>query len=455
VDSDANLDQTCDHCGYDLQGLPEGRCPECGRPCFRFTDRARVVIQSANACAVEALGHRLQGQRAPGPLAWLCSVAGAIEPWHLLVAIATGPRGVGLHALESCGVGGTDLARVGRGDLARGGGRALRDDGVAEADDEDAQFEQALAHGDGLGGVVDDDRADGGGGLEHVEAGGLDLLAGVRDVVARRCDALGLAQEISIALLALQATVTGRALEKSVGRPRWMSSSVTRWLAGDESARPAAQGLAERAGEDVDLAPRVVRSRSRHRPLPEASALPPPCACRSVRACRGRVVPITPWPWESSTTSMALYSSQRRRMAGQVGDGAFHAEDAVGDDPDLPGDLGVVAGGGEAFSRELRSSVLVDGLVDALLDDRGQADGVDDAGVVEFIGDDDVARLAERGEDGLVGGPAGDERVGAPRCPCSGRCGLEVFVRRERAADEADGGGARAVVAEALDARPR
>lgn len=111
VDSDANLDQTCDHCGYDLQGLPKGRCPECGRPCFRFTDRARVVIQSANACAVEALGHRLQGQRAPGPLAWLCSVAGAIEPWHFLVAIATGPRGVGLHALESCGVGGTDLAR--------------------------------------------------------------------------------------------------------------------------------------------------------------------------------------------------------------------------------------------------------------------------------------------------------------------------------------------------------
>jgi hypothetical protein len=30
---------------------------------------------------------------------------------------------------------------------------------------------------------------------------------------------------------------------------------------------------------------------------------------------------------------------------GEVGDGAFHAEDAVGDDPDLAGDLGVGLGG--------------------------------------------------------------------------------------------------------------
>jgi hypothetical protein len=62
---------------------------------------------------------------------------------------------------------------------------------------------------------------------------------------------------------------------------------------------------------------------------------------------------------------------------GEVGDGAFHAEDAVGNDPDLTGDFGVLAGGFEsaaeaAFAFEL--VVGVDGLVQAFLDGGGEAD---------------------------------------------------------------------------------
>ncbi len=52
---------------------------------------------------------------------------------------------------------------VGGGDLDPQAGVPLGDDGVAEADDEDAEFEEAFAHGDGFGGFVDDDGADGGG----------------------------------------------------------------------------------------------------------------------------------------------------------------------------------------------------------------------------------------------------------------------------------------------------
>ena len=51
-----------------------------------------------------------------------------------------------------------------------------------------------IGHGDGLGGVVHDDGADGGGGLEDLEAGRADLLAGVGDVLAQAFDALRLAE---------------------------------------------------------------------------------------------------------------------------------------------------------------------------------------------------------------------------------------------------------------------
>lgn len=37
---------TCRQCGYDLQGLPESRCPECGTP-FDPGERAQIIARAA------------------------------------------------------------------------------------------------------------------------------------------------------------------------------------------------------------------------------------------------------------------------------------------------------------------------------------------------------------------------------------------------------------------------
>lgn len=93
----------CPFCGYDMTGSTSGRCPECGRPVFRFTDRAREVIVRANQRVLSLLGEGHPLQRTPkwpGPRL----ESTEIKPCHILLGLLDGPRGVGYHALEACGV---------------------------------------------------------------------------------------------------------------------------------------------------------------------------------------------------------------------------------------------------------------------------------------------------------------------------------------------------------------
>ena len=136
---------------------------------------------------------------------------------------------------------------------------------------------------------------------------------------------------------------------------------------------------------------------------------------------------------------------------GEVGDVAFHGEDAVGDQPDLAGDLGVVFGAFEHLSARIHVGVFVDGLLDAFLDDRREAHRVDDARVVEGVGDDDVAGFAGGGEEGLGRVPAGDEGVGGFGAHVLGDGLFEGMVGGESAADEADGCGAGSVGFQCFD----
>lgn len=137
----------------------------------------------------------------------------------------------------------------------------------------------------------------------------------------------------------------------------------------------------------------------------------------------------------------------------EVGDVAFHGEDAVGDEPDLSGDFGVVLRFFERGFARVHVRVGVDAFLDAFLDDRGQAHGVHDARVVEGIGDDDVTRFADGREECFSRVPATDEGVGGLGPHELGDGFFEGVVRGEGAADEADGCGSRAVGSESFDSR--
>ena len=118
---------------------------------------------------------------------------------------------------------------------------------------------------------------------------------------------------------------------------------------------------------------------------------------------------------------------------------ALHREDSIRDHPRHTGHVRIVHGLLKDLSQMRHVAVTIDRLVEPLLDHGGQTNAVDDAGVVELVADDDVARLAEGRIDGLIGRPAGDERIRGldTEKVCDSR--LETFVGIECAADESNG----------------
>ncbi len=93
--------------------------------------------------------------------------------------------------------------------------------------------------------------------------------------------------------------------------------------------------------------------------------------------------------------------TRQRDDVGELRDVAFHGEDAVGEDQ-----LETRAFGGFELLLEIRHvGVLVDGGL-AFGDRLGEADGVDDRGVIQLIGDDDVLLAEQGGDEAFVGVPA-------------------------------------------------
>lgn len=307
--------------------------------------------------------------------------------------------------------------------------RALRHHRVAEADHEDAVLEELLGHRDGFGGVADDDGADGGGGFEDLEAGGGELLSRICSDVAQLLDPLRLVHQRADRCVRARRDRHGQRVGEE-RRASALDDELDEVLGTrDKPARAAAERFAEGAGEDIDLADHVVVL---------------------VRAASGFAHDAVPVGIVDDEQGVVLIAECAE--PGEVGDVAFHREHAVGDDPDLPGDVRVILGFFKRFTRGVHVGVLEDALLHALFDDGGESDGVDDAGVVELVGDDDVARFAAGGEEGLGRVPAGDEGVRGLGAHVLGDGLLEGEVRGECAADEADGRGARAVLAEGLDA---
>ena len=313
---------------------------------------------------------------------------------------------------------------------------AFGDDGVAEADDEDAVVEEFLGHCDRGCGFSHDDGADRGGGFEDIEVGfALDLLAAVLRDVAEFLDALGLVHQRA---------------DRGVGAGGdgdWEGVTEEGWSAalddevdevlgcGDESACAASESFAEGAGEDIDLGLAVLVDHSKVFVCAASGFAHDAVAVGVVDAevCAVFIAELSQF-WE-------------------VSDVAFHGEDAIGDEPDLSGDFGVVLCFFECGFARIHVRVGVDRFLDAFLDDRGEAHGVHDASMVEGVGDDDVSRLAHGWEERFGRVPAGDEGVG-------GFCSHELCNRflksmmgGEGAADEADGCGSGAVLLEGFDPR--
>jgi hypothetical protein len=85
---------------------------------------------------------------------------------------------------------------------------------------------------------------------------------------------------------------------------------------------------------------------------------------------------------------------------------AFHGEHAVGHHPQHAGHIRVGPRLRQDPTKIVHIGVLVHGLVDTLLDHGGKTHRIDDAGVVQRIGDDHVARIAERRKERLGCRPA-------------------------------------------------
>ena len=127
----------------------------------------------------------------------------------------------------------------------------------------------------------------------------------------------------------------------------------------------------------------------------------------------------------------------------QLREVALHREDAVGDHE-------------RALPRFQRGELLAQGvhvgvLVDRLARGLREPDRVDDRRVVQLVGEDHRVLVGQARDRGLVRVPArhvGERGLGADEL---GELALELEVRLERAADEAHGRRARAVLAEPLD----
>ncbi len=318
---------------------------------------------------------------------------------------------------------------MGGGDLATESGLALGDDRVAEADHEDAEFEQASAHRDRLRGVVHDDRADRGRALQHLEADASDAFAGGGGVGAELRDPLGLAHEDLDRLVGAARDRRGQRVREERRAAPLDHEFDHRPRAGHVAAGATPEGLAERAREEVD--PRAV-----HAPV-------------LVRATTGRAHDAGAVAVVDHELRVELVAD--RAECRQIADVALHAEDAVGDDPDLAGHVGVRLGGDKLLAQVVEIAVLVDTLVDALLDHRREPDAVDDRSVVELVGDDEIARLAERREDRFVRIPAAREGVRRLDTVELGDAILKTLVAVEGAADESHARGARAVATQSFE----
>ena len=188
-----------------------------------------------------------------------------------------------------------------------------------------------------------------------------------------------------------------------------------------EPAGRAAERLAERAGDDVDLAQ-------------HAAVLDRAAAGGADEAGGVRVV----------HHHQRVVRARQLDDAVQRGDVAVHGEHAVGGDQPQPRAGGLL---------QLRLQVVHVGVRVAVAGRLAQADAVDDRRVVERVGEHRVAFLQQRLEQAAVGVEAGGVEDGVVGAQKARQRLLQPLVQVLRAADEAHGRQPEAVRAQRLGRR--
>ena len=300
------------------------------------------------------------------------------------------------------------LAVVAGGDLYADAGLALRHHGVVEAGDVDALVLQAGGEALREGGVVEHDGADGALRGFDVETAGHHLVAEVGDVLHEAVvELVGLVEHLE-GLEGCADDAGGHGVGEEV-RARALAQEVDDLLtAGGEAAHGAAEGFAQGAGVDIDAAIGVVE-------LADAAA------GLADDACGVALI--------DHDEGVVLLGEVADAVHG--GDVAVHGEDAVGHD-----DAEALFLGG----LELALEVVHVGVGVAVALGLAEAHAVDDAGVVEGVGDDGVLLGEQWLEDTAVGVEAGGVENGVLGVEEAADGGLQLLVDVLGAADEAHAG---------------
>src|SRR5213080_4852017 len=325
-----------------------------------------VLAISISTSLGPTLGSGMSSSQIPGAA---CCLTSAFMICSLKHAELAADAGEGVHgALEL-------LARERRGHLRADARLPFGDDRIGEADDIYAALQQAVSHAPGERRVPDHHRDDGMLARLELEAGPGEAGAEQTRVLEQlRAQLRGVLQELEHRE-ARGGYHRRNAVGEEVGTrtlPQPLDDFSSR---GDVAAAPPAEGLAQRAGEDVDArGDAAVLGRTPPRGPHEAGGM------RIINHHQGVVA--------------------RRQIAdlAQAGDEAIHREYAVGGD--------------EARARALRLAETVlelrhvaVGVAVALR--LAQANAVDDARVIEGVRDHRVALIEERLEQAPVGVEAG------------------------------------------------
>ena len=300
------------------------------------------------------------------------------------------------------------LVLVGGADLHADAGLAFRHDGIVEACDEDALFLHLGSILLALGGVVDHDGADGalaGLAVEALLFHAAQEVVGV--LVQLVLQGVGLAHELEHADAGGH-EAGSHGVAEQIGTAALTQHVDDFLLAGGEAAHGAAEGFAEGAGEDLNLAAQVVA-------LGDAAA---------GLADHAGAVALVDHHHGVVLVGQLVDLVQRA-------DVAVHREDAVGDD-----DAEAVLLGG----LELLLEVGHVGVGVAVALGLAEADAVDDGGVVEGVADDGVLFGEQGFEHAAVGVEAGGVEDGVLGAEELGDLLLELLMQVLAAADEADRG---------------